>query len=964
MRAIGRRKGWLAVGGLALLLLLLTLGAATAGSAYTWLNIRDNQTAGNGNAMTVSDADHVWGVASNKPANGGTVIFSTANASAAVPAWNEQTVAGAYLSGMFALDNDHVWVSGGDTTGTGDNLSAIYCWNPGAGTWDRQNNGGTAYQLNGATALSATQAWVCGNDATNRGVILWSNGGAYNSGVGGTAWIDDFVDPTTNGSPIKRLSAAGSSVWAVGYENTSDDGKIYKRLGPNDWRLQHTDAGNRLYDVKALDDNRAWACGRNGTVLYTTNGGTTWKKRATPAGTKDLEAITATDMNNVWVGGADSEVLTWNGSAWGKNVLPSPVANLDKAKAAASPDNDHVYFLTGGSKRNFVYRGSSMSIASCTPGWGAQGETHNVTITGKGTHFVDGDSAATFSGAGITVNSTSVQSPTSATANITIAQNAAPGPRNVNVITPGPTPDKDEIPNHLVGGFNVRATWFIQTKAGPHGKITPAGPVKVLDGDDCALTITPDKGYHVVDVAVDGLHLGAVDGYTFRNVKANHLIEATFSDQYSTWYLPEGSTAWGFRSYIQIQNPNDADLNARVTYMLTGGKTKELTVGLPKKSQVSVAPEETVGQADFSTRVECLQGKTIAVDRGMVWQSGAGNAIGTHNSIGVTAPSTNWYLPEGSSNWGFQTWLLIQNPNEVEASCDVTYMIEGVGPKVINHIVPAHSRATYNMEEEIGGADASIQVTSNIGVIPERAMYTFWPEGESYENPRREGHDSVGVTRAASEFYLAEGTTAWGFTTYVLVENPNDTAVDVTMTYMTNEGPVADAPFKMPAKSRKTVRVNDAHPDKDLSTLVRATKPIVAERSMYWAAPDVNGQATHDSIGTDAAHSTWFLPAGGTSPDDGGLETFTLVQNPNKAEVKVRISYLGNGGTESVVFTDVIPGNSRRTYNMADKYGADANASAAIMVESLTTGKKVIVERAMYNNGRWGGSCTIGGYDD
>ena len=961
MRAIGIRKGSLAVGGLAVLLLLvLTLSAATAEIAYTWWNIRDN-TAGRGSALTATDADHVWGVASKKPAQGGTVIFSTANASAAVPTWTEKTVEGAYLSGMFALDNDHVWAAGGDADGTGDNTSAIYCWNPGADTWDRQNNGGTAYQLNGAAALSATQAWVCGNNADNKGVILFSNGGAYNSGDdgGSTPWVDEFVDPTDNGSPIKRLSAAGSTVWAVGYEG--NDGKIFKRLGPNDWRLQYTETGNRIYDVKALDDNRAWACGRNGIVLYTTDGGENWNELTTP-GTTGLNAVTATDMNNVWVGGNEGVVWAWNGSAWDEKVLPQPEATA--AQDAVSPDNDHVYFLTGGGTTNRVFRKSSVSIASCTPAWGAQGQTRNVTITGNNTHFVDGASAATFSGAGITVNSTKVVSPTRATANVTIAQDARPGPRNVNVITTGATPAASETPDPLAGGFTVRATWFIDTKAGPHGKITPAGPVKVIDGDSKAFTITPDKGYHVVDVAVDGLHLGAVDGYTFRNVKANHLIEATFSDQYSTWYLPEGSTAWGFRSYIQIQNPNDADLNARVTYMLTDGKTRELTVGLPKMSQVSVAPEETIGQADFSTRVECVQGKTIAVDRGMVWQSGAGNAIGTHNSIGVTAPSTNWYLPEGSSNWGFQTWLLIQNPNEVEASCDVTYMIEGVGPKVINHIVPAQSRATYNMEEEVGGADASIQVASNIGVIPERAMYTFWPEGESYENPRREGHDSVGVTRAAREFYLAEGTTAWGFTTYVLVENPNDTEVDVTMTYMTNEGPVADAPFKMPAKSRKTVRVNDAHPDMDLSTLVRATKPIVAERSMYWAAPDVNGQATHDSIGTDAAHATWFLPDGGTSPDDGGLETFTLVQNPNKSDVEVRISYLGNGGTENVVFTDVIPGNSRRTYNMADKYGADADASASIMVESLTAGKKVIAERAIYTNGRWGGNCSIGGYDD
>ena len=45
-----------------------------------------------------------------------------------------------------------------------------------------------------------------------------------------------------------------------------------------------------------------------------------------------------------------------------------------------------------------------------------------------------------------------------------------------------------------------------------------------------------------------------------------------------------------------------------------------------------------------------------------------------------------------------------------------------------------------------------------------------------YKNSRQMGHDSIGTTRPATDYYLAEGTTDWGFTTYVLVQNPNDTA--------------------------------------------------------------------------------------------------------------------------------------------------------------------------------------------
>ena len=65
-----------------------------------------------------------------------------------------------------------------------------------------------------------------------------------------------------------------------------------------------------------------------------------------------------------------------------------------------------------------------------------------------------------------------------------------------------------------------------------------------------------------------------------------------------------------------------------------------------------------------------------------------------------------------------------------------------------------------------------------------------------------------------------------------------------------------------------------------------------------------------------------------------------------------------------MVFTDTIAANSRKTYNMADKFPGTFGTSASALVESLTAGKKVIVEHSMYNNGRWGGSNSIGGYTD
>ncbi len=69
---------------------------------------------------------------------------------------------------------------------------------------------------------------------------------------------------------------------------------------------------------------------------------------------------------------------------------------------------------------------------------------------------------------------------------------------------------------------------YITATAGEHGRITPSGSVEVPYGSDKTFTITPDTGYRILDVTVDGRSVGAVTQYTFRNTTSNHTIHASF----------------------------------------------------------------------------------------------------------------------------------------------------------------------------------------------------------------------------------------------------------------------------------------------------------------------------------------------------------------------------------------------------------------------------------------------------
>lgn len=101
----------------------------------------------------------------------------------------------------------------------------------------------------------------------------------------------------------------------------------------------------------------------------------------------------------------------------------------------------------------------------------------------------------------------------------------------------------DELPTDPGAGYTfanvtedhtIRVTfavnYYIMTAtAGSNGTITPLGSIPIAYGDSVAFSIVPDPGYHISDVVVDGISVGAVTAYTIRNVSSAHTILASFT---------------------------------------------------------------------------------------------------------------------------------------------------------------------------------------------------------------------------------------------------------------------------------------------------------------------------------------------------------------------------------------------------------------------------------------------------
>jgi hypothetical protein len=81
----------------------------------------------------------------------------------------------------------------------------------------------------------------------------------------------------------------------------------------------------------------------------------------------------------------------------------------------------------------------------------------------------------------------------------------------------------------LVGSTESFPSHKITAGAGANGKISPSGVLNIRSGTDPTFTITPDPGYHIARVLVDGLPVTSTGNYTFANLQADHSITAGFT---------------------------------------------------------------------------------------------------------------------------------------------------------------------------------------------------------------------------------------------------------------------------------------------------------------------------------------------------------------------------------------------------------------------------------------------------
>ncbi len=198
----------------------------------------------------------------------------------------------------------------------------------------------------------------------------------------------------------------------------------------------------------------------------------------------------------------------------------------------------------------------------------------------------------------------------------------------------------------MTASYRIGRVFSITATAGAGGSISPSGANQVLETGSKTYTITPENGFVVKDVLVDGVSVGAVTSYTFSNLTAGHTISTTFKSTAQLPFTDVGADAWYYES---------------VSYVYASGLFKGT-------SEVAFSPETTMTRGMFITVLGRFTGLPPELGSGVGLVTGAGvnirrgpstdteitGFVAEKNSIvQLTGKSGDWYGVKYGEATGF-----------------------------------------------------------------------------------------------------------------------------------------------------------------------------------------------------------------------------------------------------------------------------------------------------------------------
>jgi len=432
---------------------------------------------------------------------------------------------------------------------------------------------------------------------------------------------------------------------------------------------------------------------------------------------------------------------------------------------------------------------------------------------------------------------------------------------------------------------------------------------------------------------------GQVSGPSIEvNGLAADLLPAPPTGSAQTYYA-EGAA--GFFDYrLAVLNTAASETWLNVSFLREGALPvfRSYSVGAGRRVTISAADVPELSGTSFAAVISAPA--TVVTERTMRWRLTGGD--GAAGARALTAPSTTWYLAEGNAGY-FDTYVLLANPSATPTVATVDFLLDGGGVVRKQYALGGNARYTIwtNLIPELVTRSFATTVTAPQAILVERAMYFQGVHG-AFEG----GHASSAVPSGAREWFLAEGSTGDWFETFVLISNPNASAVNATIRYLTPAGVARTEVRTLPPTSRTTIPVDELPGlgATDVSCSISATGNIIVERSMYWPGVPGPWYGAHNSVGITTLRARWGLAEGEVGGPDGA-GTYVLLANPGSAAATATLTFYREAG-DPIVVTRTVPAGSRQTVAAAS-VGLGSGERFGVVVQST---QPIAVERSLYWN--------------
>ncbi len=260
--------------------------------------------------------------------------------------------------------------------------------------------------------------------------------------------------------------------------------------------------------------------------------------------------------------------------------------------------------------------------------------------------------------------------------------------------------------------------------------------------------------------------------------------------------------------------------------------------------------------------------------------------------------------------------------------------------------MPGPQSAANDFSLKIESLTRSGRGNALLPIVAERPVYFDFRGAKG-------GYNTMGAREPATRWYFAEGSCRPGFNPFICINNVENKAARVKISYMLGNGSVVDQSMEVPGRSRSTAVVKDllgegdaaAH---DFSAVVESTNKveIVAERVQY-SDTRVCMNGGDVAMGSTSPSRLAYFAEGTCRPS---FQTYFTLLNPGNADTGALLTYMKGDGTTAQQGI-AVPAHTRVTVRPADVLGVadDAAHDFSTRVES-TTGAGLVVERPEYFN--------------